>query len=219
MPQNALNIVSCDKQKTALACFLNGNITLVVFLAWDPLDLRSRGFPGQENHECDISTQKTHSYGFLIVPNHCWMWSPIFQIQISPGFCPFKYYVHVSQLRLIMQLRRPLQIWKKPCWWDSTRSISETINHYHRSPCLTWAVNVSVLFPQTRQHHLAHSDHSNRPSVIFNLFILGAIRYVTSTSALDTFLEKTSLRPAATAKTRGFFKFRLQREVYRETVL
>jgi hypothetical protein len=27
----------------------------------------SRGFPGQENHSCDISTQKTHSCGFLIV--------------------------------------------------------------------------------------------------------------------------------------------------------
>jgi hypothetical protein len=27
----------------------------------------SRGFPGQENHSCDISTQKTHSCGFLII--------------------------------------------------------------------------------------------------------------------------------------------------------
>jgi hypothetical protein len=30
--------------------------------------MRSRGFPGQENHSCDISTKKSHSCGFLIVP-------------------------------------------------------------------------------------------------------------------------------------------------------
>jgi hypothetical protein len=29
--------------------------------------MQSVGFPGQENHSCDISTQKTHSCGFLIV--------------------------------------------------------------------------------------------------------------------------------------------------------
>jgi hypothetical protein len=41
------HLVSCDKQKMA--------------------QVRSSGFPGQENHSCDISTQKTHSCDFLIV--------------------------------------------------------------------------------------------------------------------------------------------------------
>jgi hypothetical protein len=30
-----LSLVSGDKQKTALVCFLSGNITLLVFLAWE----------------------------------------------------------------------------------------------------------------------------------------------------------------------------------------
>jgi hypothetical protein len=53
MPQNALHLVSCDKQKTALVCFFSGNITLVVFLAWENhstcglvgFPARSSGFP------------------------------------------------------------------------------------------------------------------------------------------------------------------------------
>jgi hypothetical protein len=47
-------------------CFLSGNITLVVFLALETpaVSWVSRAI---KNHSCDISTQKTHSCGFLIL--------------------------------------------------------------------------------------------------------------------------------------------------------
>jgi hypothetical protein len=63
------HLVSCDKQETAQV-YLSGLLGLR-----SPLNLRSRGFPSQENHSCDISTQKTHSCGFLIVSLvwHCIM--------------------------------------------------------------------------------------------------------------------------------------------------
>jgi hypothetical protein len=38
-----------SNKKTARVCFLG---------LGKPLDLRSHGFPGQENHSCDISTKK-----------------------------------------------------------------------------------------------------------------------------------------------------------------
>jgi hypothetical protein len=44
-------------KKIARVCFFSGDITRVVFF----------GFPGQENHECDISTQKTHECHFLFI--------------------------------------------------------------------------------------------------------------------------------------------------------
>jgi hypothetical protein len=37
------------------------------FLAWETHS--TCGFPGQENHSCDISTQKTHECSFLITSN------------------------------------------------------------------------------------------------------------------------------------------------------
>jgi hypothetical protein len=33
-------------------------------------DKTTVGFPDQENHECDISTQKTHSCRFLLITCH-----------------------------------------------------------------------------------------------------------------------------------------------------
>ena len=59
---------TCDKQKTALVCFLSGNIVLVVFLAQEMHSTCGLvHFLGQENHSYNISTQKTNSCGFLFI--------------------------------------------------------------------------------------------------------------------------------------------------------
>jgi type III secretory pathway component EscT len=54
--------VAFDKQKTALVYFLSGNITLVVFLAWETYPTCGLvGFLAKK------TTQKTHLCGVLIV--------------------------------------------------------------------------------------------------------------------------------------------------------
>jgi hypothetical protein len=58
--------------KTTRVCFLSGNVTRVVgFLGRETHKTTGRvGFPGPENHECDISTQKTHECRFLFITCH-----------------------------------------------------------------------------------------------------------------------------------------------------
>jgi hypothetical protein len=53
-------MVACDKKKTALVCFWSEKYHTRAFLGLGKaLDLRSRAFPGQEKHSCDIFTSKT----------------------------------------------------------------------------------------------------------------------------------------------------------------
>jgi hypothetical protein len=49
-------MVACDKQKRALVCFWSVIYQTRAFfgLGNKTLDLRSRAFPGQEKHSCDI---------------------------------------------------------------------------------------------------------------------------------------------------------------------
>jgi hypothetical protein len=59
-------IVSCDKQNTALVCFLSGNITLMVFLAWKTHSTCGLvGFPGKKTTRVIFSLKKYTRAVFL----------------------------------------------------------------------------------------------------------------------------------------------------------
>ena len=56
-----------SNRKTAQVKYLSWNVARVVVLARNPRDRRSSGFPGRDNHECNISTQIFHEYRFLFI--------------------------------------------------------------------------------------------------------------------------------------------------------
>jgi hypothetical protein len=83
---NRPSFIMLVNKKTARVMFFDsrGNIKQVVFLAGKPTRLQAGrvGFPGQENHECDISTQKIQECCFLFITCHYYEYLEAFLARI-----------------------------------------------------------------------------------------------------------------------------------------